>query len=441
MKLFLTSILLLNISFSYSANKFIKGNGKFIATDDDSHEFITKQLTHEAFRSIISKELKALGLNSDLFWQKISDDLEPKYTQIDTQLRLKFKMDEKPTKSQQTTYKRILRAKKLKLRRKFGKIANVVSRYAVNKISRSQKNKHYRYIKLEGEVNTASLNRLYYKYVRGAKSSDYGSIFLDVDFVLDGVSYSELNIENENDFEDVVIKSWLDWFSKNKPGNIANIEVLGEDKKAKLIEYMKLPTEAMLTNIPEFCVNSLLLKFEVNITKTMFDRTLNRFDFKYEGAAFLKDLQTNLNISTFNLSPEKKSYLVTENVNLANILANHVYKLALGSFPRVISSIKNLTPISSIQRVSVINYSNMENLNNLLDQIRSKGIKYSIKAEIENISDQRAEFVMYFDGEIAEVKALLSSLNAAKNDLSFELIDTPNTLGIKFNKTQVIENL
>jgi hypothetical protein len=441
MKLFLLGILLLNVSGSFAANKFLKGDGKFIATDDDSHQFITKQLTHEAFRSIITKKLKTLGLSSDLFWQKISDGLELRYAEIDTQLRLKYKMDETPSKSQKTTYKRIFRAKKLKLRRTYGKISNVISRYAVNKISRSQKNKHYRYIKLEGEVNTASLNRLYYKFVRGSKSSDYGSIFLDVDFVLDGVSYSELNIENENDFEDVVIKSWLDWFSKNKPGNIANIEILGEDKKSKLVEYMKLPSEAMLTNIPEFCVNSLLLKVEVKITKTMFDKTLNRFDFKYEGSAFLKDLQTNLNINTFNLSPEMKSYLVTQEVNLANVLANHVYKLALGSFPKMISSIKNLAPISSIQRVSVLNYSNMENLNYLLDQIRSKGIKYSIKAEIENISNERAEFVLYFDGEIAEVKTMLSGLNAAKNDLSFELIDTPNTLGIKFNKAQVIENL
>ena len=36
MKLFLAGILLLNISMSYSANKFIKGDGKFIATDDDT---------------------------------------------------------------------------------------------------------------------------------------------------------------------------------------------------------------------------------------------------------------------------------------------------------------------------------------------------------------------------------------------------------------------
>ena len=441
MKFFLSLLLILSFSTAIAANKFIKGRGQFVSTEDDSHGFVTKQLTHEAFRDIISKELKNVGLNPELFWQKVDEELEQRYAEIDKSLRTKYKMDDNPSSAQVRAYRRVLRYRKLKLRRTYGKISNVVTRYVVNKVSRSQKDPNYRYIKMEGEVNRVALNKLYYKFVRGKKSSEYGSIFLDVDFVLDNVSYSELNIENENDFEDVVIKSWLDWFSKNKPANIANIEVLTEDNEAKLVEYMKLPSETMLMNIPENFVNSLLLKVEVQISKVKFDKELNRYDFKYEGSAFLKDLQTNLNITTYSLASENKSYLVTENINLANILANHVYKLALGSFPEMVSSIKSLTPITSIQRVSVENYSNMGTLQRLLKQLKEKGIKYSLQTEIDNISRNRAEFVLYFDGETQELKGLFSDLNAAKNDLSFELIDRENVLGIKFNQAQVIENL
>lgn len=441
MKLLLSVFLTLALGSVFAANKFIKGEGKFVATDDDSHEFITKQLTHEGFRNIITKELKNLGLNSEVFWQKVDETITPRVEAIDKELRLKYKIDDNPTSNQTRVYKQVLRRKKLTLRRNIGRISNVISRYAVNRITRSKNNGNYRYIRLEGEVDSVALNKLYYRFVRGKKSSEYGSIFLDVNFVLDGVTYSELNIENENEFEDVVLKSWLDWFSKNKPGNIANIDVLEDSQRSKLAEYMKLPSEAMLTNIPEFCVNSLLLKVEVKISKTKFDSTVNRYDFEYAGSAFLKDLQTNLNINTYNLNPEEKSYLITEDVNLANILANHVYKMALSSFPRMVSSIKNLTPISSIQRVSVFNYSNMEKLNTLINKVKESGIKYSLKAEIENISKQQADFVLYFDGDISEVKSLLLSINSAKNDLTFELIDTNNTLSIKFNKPQVTENL
>lgn len=424
-----------------AADNFIAGKGRFIADPDDSYEFVTKQLTYEGFKDIISKKLNKLGLNEGLFWQKIEADLTEKYKLIDEKLRLKYKMDESPSSYQKRNYKKYLRLKKLTLRKNYANINRVITRYAVNKIYRSQKNPNYRYIRLEGEVNPLLLNKLYYKFIKGKNRSEYGSIFLDVDFVLDGVTYSELNIENEKDFEGVVTKSWLEWFVTNKPANISTIEILDDDKRSRLMEYLKIPSENMMDNVPEFGVNSLLLKIQVKITKTKYDESLNRYDFKYDGSAFLKDLQTNLNINTYELSVENKSYMVTEGINLANILANHVYKVALGSFPKMISSIKSLAPISNIQRLSVYNYKNMDNVDYLIKQIKQSGIKYALKADLENVSTNKADLVLYFDGNLTDIKGMLFDINSAKNDLSFEVIDTTSTLGIKFKKELPAEKI
>jgi hypothetical protein len=295
------------------------------------------------------------------------------------------------------------------------------------------------YFKLECQINSNLLTSTYYNLVRGKKTSDYGSLFLNTTFNLNGISYSEIGIDNENDFEGEVSKNWLDWFSKNKPGNIANTEILDPEKLEKLESYLKLPTESMLLNIPDIFVNSLLLDVEIVITKKKFNKKLKEYFFEYEGHAYLKDLQTNLVIGSYKFSKTEKSYRVSNKISIANIIANHVYHMAKGSFPQIERNIKDITPISSIKKLTLTNFENVKQINTFLNLLQSRGVKFSLKAKLDSISRTKASVIMYFDGEYNEVKSLFSTLQSAKKDLSFELIDTDNTLGIKFNR--VIEKL
>ncbi len=156
-----------------------------------------------------------------------------------------------------------------------------------------------------------------------------------------GVTFSELGVENENDFSSVITNKWIDWFSSNKPVNIANIEVLSPEKQQKLLDFNKVSPDLMLANTPEVFVNSLLLDIQIKIVREKFDPRKNEYVFSYIGAGYLKDLQSNLVIETYNFDIQHKKYKITEEINLANILANHVYKMAIGSFPQIISSVKN----------------------------------------------------------------------------------------------------
>lgn len=429
MKFLLSLLLLISV---VHAKDFTRGKGKFRAADEDSYDFIKKQLLHEAFKDIISKELTKMGLNKELFWQKYQEKLTLVYEDLDKRLKEKYKIDEKSKAKDKVRYLRELRRAKLVRERKYGGINTIIPRWVVKKISRSQNYPRNRYIQVEGEVNTAKLTKTYYRFVKGKKVSDYGSLYVRVHYNFDGISYSDLEIENEKDFDGVITGKWLEWFKANKPQNIANVVILDREREAKLKSYLSLPSEQMMDNIPEVFVNSLLLDLDITIENVNTDKNLRSFDFNYSGFAYLKNLQSNIVINSYKLNKESKNYRLSPDANLANILANHVYRMAKGYFPRMAKDIKSLNPISTIQRVSFYNFPSISEVNSLLEVIQTRGVKYSLKTEVESIAKDKADVIFYYDGEIGEIKGLIQSLKPAKKDLSIELVETNGDLGIKF---------
>jgi len=430
--------LLLFTSSVFAAN-FTKGEGKFRSQKDDSHDFVKKQLIHEGYKSIISKELEKMELNKDVFWKKYQEQLDEKFAEIEKDLSEKLQISDKTSAKDRQEFLNDLRLKKLNYQIQFGNLNTAITHFVIKKISRSPKYPNSRYIRMEGSVNPTILSKIYYKFVAGEKRSDYGSLFLNIDYQLDNTTYTELGIENENEFSTVITDKWIDWFSKNKPVNIANVEVLSSENKSKYDEYQKLPSEKMLTNIPEVFINSLLLDIEVKIVRKKFDKRKNEYEFLYEGAGYLKDLQTNKIAEVYDFNSEVKTYHVGEGVNLANIIVNHVYRMALGAFPQIVTSMKNITNFSSVQRVVATDFSNMYKVMTLVEMIQNKGIKYSVKAHIDAIGKNRAEIVIYYDGKITDLKGILNSLRSAKKDISYDVIDTGNILSIKFNKIATSE--
>ena len=157
------------------------------------------------------------------------------------------------------------------------------------------------------------------------------------------------------------------------------------------------------------------------------------------GYAYIKDLETNIVLGTYKFRPSHKQYRITAGVNIANLVANHVYQMAIGSFPRINNTIKETTPVSQIQKLVITNFKNTGELNRFIELVESRGLKFSIRAELESINEKNAQVLMYYDGESSDAKTFLLSLEAAKKDLSYDLIERGPVLGIKFK--QVTESL
>lgn len=427
-------IALLFMSQLTLAANSVQGQGSFYATNDDSLSFVNEQLKHEGFVDIISKEFTAMGLNTDLFWQKYEQDFKVAFDRVDSALKQQFKIEENPDRDQKESYERISRHKKLKMRRSFGRLNRVIKSYSIKKISRSAQNPKSRFIRLEAKVDRNLLGKIYYQFVRGKKSTEYGTLYIHVDYNLKNLTFAELGVGNEKDFTDVVNNYWLKWFSQNKPKNIANVEILETTKLKRLQEYFKLPYEKMMQEIPELFVNSLYLRIEINLEKIKKDVKFNQYVFAYEGGMFLQDLQNAQVLTSYQFDRQIKSYPLVEEKNISSLVANYVYRMPFGHFSKLNGVIKGIPPMTGIQRLALYDYNNIGEVYELMKIMENNGIKYSLKPRLESIGNGRAEVVVFYDGALDQLKSMLKSMQAAKSSLSFDFIDTDSVIGIKFNK-------
>lgn len=432
-------LLISNIAFG----KSIMGEGRFWAKDEDKLEFIKKQLEYEAMSSILSQELESMGLNKELFWQKYNEAFEKSFEATDTAYKEKYAIDtDSATRDQKKTYNKIIRKKRLKRKRLFKNLKNVVQAYTVKRFSRSSKHPQSRFMRIEAtKIDRNRLSKIYYNLIRGKQSSDYGSLFLNVNYDLQNCSFTDLGVENAKDFTNVINEYWLKWFSndQNRPKNISNVAILSESDKEKLKEYQSYPLDKMLENTPERFVNSLVLQVNVKIVKKKYDKIFNDYEFKFEGGYFLQDLQTNLVLAEGTLGPENQTYTNVTLKRLMDGVGNHLYRLPLGKFTSLKKSVEQVPPVNFTRIVTIFDYKNLNEVDGFIKLIKEKGIKNSLNTNILSLENNKAKLAVFFDGEFSELKALLKGQEAAKRDLTYEFIDSDDALGIKF-KRQVITN-
>jgi hypothetical protein len=438
---YLLCLILMTGQMAFAQSKYVAGEGKFKADDGDSLSFIKKQLIHEAFIDVLSKEMDEMDMNKELFWQKFNESFDNMLAPADEALKKKYKIeDEKVDPKNKQRYVDALRLKKLKNRLRFGNLHRIIRSYAVKRMSRSAQDPKSRFIQLEAKVDRNLLAKTYYRFVQGKKSSDYGSLYINVEYELQHCSYTDLGVENDKDFTSVVNQHWLEWLSSesNKPKNIANIEIIDESKKKQLKEYQSLPLDKLLDSIPEIFVNSLLLNIKVVIDRKNFNKEFKEYEFSYDGAIYLQDLQTGKILTEAKIPKELRKYTNVPDVELSSRIANHVYRMPLEKFTRLKTAIANIPPLSLTKVITLFDYKNLNDVDKFINLVKNRGIKYSLGAQLISIGSNKAEIAVFFDGELKDLKELLNSVESAKKDLSFEFIDSDNALGIKFNKIEEV---
>lgn len=428
-------LLLLISQVTFAQSSAVIGEGRFLAKDSDSLQFIKKQLIHEALKDVISKEIKQLNLNLELFWQKYNDSLDDSLKTVDESLKRRFGIGtDKENSKEVEKYTDALRSKRLSARLKFAGLNRVMTSYSIKRMSRSTQNPSSRFIKLEAKINRPYLSKIYYRFVQGKKSSEYGGLYINTEYELVNCSYSDLGVENEKDFTQVLGQHWLEWFSKNKPENLANIEILDEDKITQLKEFQAAPLEKQFEVVPEIFVNSLLLNVKIKIDLQNHSPILKEHQFHYSGNVYLQDLQTGKILMQGNIPLDSQKYSNVNSEEISSVIANYVYRMPLGQFTKLRSKIKNIPPLKLTRAITLFNYSNLKDVDSFIQLIEERGIKYSLSSKLISVGVNQSKVIVYFDGEISELKTLLDSVESAKKDLPFELIDSEDTLGIKFNK-------
>lgn len=461
-------------SFSF-AETYI-GEGRFYSQKEDSQAFVKQQLLYLAFRDILSKELDKMGLNSKLFWEKYEERFDRSFESIDEELKKKYDLDEfgKGTAKNVVAYKDELREKKLKLKRKFGRIQRAINQFSIENLSRSPKVANARYIKVKGKVNKNKLHEIYLKFTSEDVGRTFKNIFLSLNLNLDGTSWSDLGVESENDFTKVVYAHWKKWFETNTNTFIENIHIADKSKENEIENHLKNLTDdlsegiSLASTLPvvpkvkndvtnegesvevvdeeeevedlselysEFN-RSLWLKLTINVKKQYENEISKQREFEIFGDYILVELDTNSFLTHEDFDKLNKTYSYEDNQKLSSLIASYIYSLPVSSFGALKSKMASIQKSSSKLDINISNATSLYSILKLKEFLADKGIRLSLKPVFKSYDGNEGVLMLNFQGKKENVSSFLFSLNGEDIEPGLQLrVDENSPLSLKLVTT------
>jgi hypothetical protein len=435
MKGMITLVLLVALNFQLSArDKFVSGEGRFVSADGDSLTFIKKQLTYSAFRDVISKELSAMGHNSEVFWSKYHEKFDSYFSPIKEKLSKAYgATEESPLEgSKKESYDKALRSKKLAIKARYGKLQKVISSYSVKKMSRSPQFPNSRYMSVQAKVNRKLLNDVFYSFTRGGTKRSYKNLFVSVEYFLKDMSWNDVGVEVESDFTNVLSEHWKRWFEDKFKGKISNVVLATESDVEKLALHIKMPSDASshindlggvkndLENSQENTIitvedelqDSLWLKVRVNVEKLSEDIIFKKRSFNFGGEFLLFDLKTNRLASHYDFISEEATFETIDNQKLSSNLASLIYRLPISKWQGLIKDIAHFPLGQKSFSLEVLGASSVKQIDEVNTHLSTLGLTNNLKIKLESFNRDRALVKIYFKGDIEELKStILKSKN------------------------------
>ncbi len=435
-------ILIISLFFSLSVAaqvSSVEGDGRFYSRDDDSLAFIKKQLLNNAFRDIITKEMKEMGLDSDKFWQRYEEKFQEYFENVKVGLMAKYKVTDE-TAGTNAEYQKALRLERLKLKSRYGRITRAIVQHSIKKMSRSPQVPNSRYIKIKAKVNRRELHKIFLSFTNDQSEKHYSTLYVTSSFNLVDTSWSEIGIEVESDFTDVLRNNWKDQIAKSLSTKVDRVVFVDSAQSNELKKFSTLNIEAIKqvkdeseaqamageTKSPEVAketteaiavsndyASALWLKLNFKIKKTKENTDTQRRDFEISGDLILQDLGSQKVVYFFDFDEMQKSYSYEDPKNLSNGLANAVYQIPMGSFKSFERAVESAKTNLKKVMIEVTEYTNMADLVNLTKFLSDKGVTKQFTPMIKSFTPNNAKIELEYSGEDQEMVSMLKSFSGS----------------------------
>ena len=430
---------------AFAEKKFVKGEARFRSQDEDALSFIKGQLLDKSFRDVLSKEIQAMGLNSDFFWKNFQEKFEEHFRPIHEELREKFEDDEGKMKAKEREkYQKLLRIKRLKTRSKYGNLSSIIKSYVIKRMSRSLKYPNSRYMRLLAEVDRKRLRDFYTRFVKIGGKREFQSLYLDAEFDLQGLAWSDLGVETKADFTEVIKKHWMSWLKSRLVENIKEFKLVDAETRNKLT----LIVNSHSLDNPEFkeLSKGLWLKAKLQIRKIGENSLQKKKEFSFKGNYLLLDLKTQKPVDFYDFPKSSHEYSYIDNHQLSSNVASYVYRIPLANFERIGKKLEDLAGKENTLKLEVENVASVQEILELVNLIKEKGIVQNVDAQISLFDSYRALLQLDYNGEFNSLKKTLSALNQMllSSGRSIQLKTHDNGLIIylkgEFLRSEKIEN-
>lgn len=440
-KLIAVVLMLLSLN-SISAGRYIYGEGRFWADEEDNLVFIKNQLLFNAYINVITKELENMGLDQESFWQKFNTKFEEKFTADQENLKKKYKIEENATAAQKAAYTKALRKLKLEKKRLYMNLGGIIESFAIKKMSKSAVNPQSRFLSLEAKVNKIALNKLFYRLMREKQTSKYEKLFVMLEYELRQTNWTDLGVEGEISFTDELAKAWLKWLNDNKPENIGEIVLVDDSILSDIKDHLRLNKEDIQLHGSNVMKNSLLLINKINMKKEGSEGDENDFKFHYSGGVVLMDLATNRAIFENDIAKREKQYDHVAKDKLSSAIATYVYRLSLDNFSQLNKRVVASSGIKVSKKLTITKFDNISQVVAFKKYLQDFGAKLRIGAELSSFDKEKSEVVVFYQGDDTILMNFLAELKmkSEKSDVQFDFIDPAQPFHIKFIKKRTEMN-
>lgn len=410
------------------AKNSIDGEGRFYAKDEDSLSFIKSQLLHSAFSDVISKELKYLGLDSSQFWKSYDEKFEGYFEPIKEQLQKKYGMNEKPTVEKRKKFNKSHRLKRLSLKSKYGRLDRAVTSYSIKKMTRSAQIPNSRYINVNAKVDRKLLKKIYFQMISDSVDREIKTVYVSASFDLNDLSWSDVGVELESDFTNVIKNHWKKWLSENLKTRFGEVSLTEPSEEKELGEFLKAPKEAtadLLTEVPlgdaepqpinEY-KDGLWLKMNVELSKVKEDFLMKERAYRLTGDFILVDLNTGEIVHSFDLPISENKYSFEVGSPLSTNVATWVYRTVssdFGSFDAKIAAIPSQTKSVELTVLGAKTYLDFEKVG---EALAIKGASQRFSTRILSFEGDKGKIKLNYSGDKENLLKTLSSLGDIKID-------------------------
>lgn len=436
--IFLVFTLALFTSVSSFAQQIVQGQGRFNSTSDDSLSFVRSQLLYKAFRDVLNKELKSMGLDAQGFWRKYESRFEKSFESVENELRTEYGLDDDSdvSSSDREEFKEKLRLKRLSSQAAFGNLARAIESYSIKNMSRSAQAAQSRFLTLEAKVNRRMLNSIYSEFMQEGKRRFFSQLYLTPKFRLREGSWSDLGVKSKVDFTEVVEKHWKNWLSSKLSRSVQEVVVTDEDQIQRIQDFLKIPADNAETflglgdeskedvdldfvqgeeietqRLESSLANSLWLEMTIDIVKTDENLLHGQRGFSYSGKFLLMDLKTREVLLAYDIDGQEHSYQTQDPQNLSSSIASFVYRMPMGGLEKLAPTLAKVDSRSQSYMLEVKNLTSIRDLELFNEMLSKEGLTEEFDPQVISFDGLNARVKLNFKGERPKALGRLRSLH------------------------------
>jgi hypothetical protein len=425
---------------AWSAYITVEGEGRFTNTADDNIGFIKQQLMFKAVQDVYTRELKNLGLDSNLFWKKFDEKFDKYFSSVIPGIREEEKLSNGQSSPE---FEKKLRLKRLTMYSKFGRLDRAIVGFSERRSGKVNGAPNTRFLHIAAKVDQQMLNSIYYRFIVDQAERKFSQMLISFEPKLANCNWADLGVENPKDFTQAVESHWLKQIQDELADQVDKIQMATPKDMEEINDYLK--TNFALKSSGSFgegkYQSTVLMTINVQITKNFDEVNDSEREFSFEGYFIVTDLTSSKVIQHFDFPIQKNRLSYAEGQQLGSNIASIIAKLPSLEFNQTKKLLANSVRFNGMVQLSVDRISTIYDYLSFVEflQARLAGFRPQISHNV--FSGEQAVLDVWFEGEQDKVKEAVKALNQQRvaGNVWTSIPDADNPLKITLITKEVVE--